>query len=154
MCGILGIVNIENKQPIASELLATMAATMEHRGPDGAGVWLQPDGQCGLAHRRLSIVDLSSAGHQPMGTPDQRIWVTFNGEIYNFPTLRKQLESKGYRFRSNSDTEVILYLYQEFGDRFHEHLDGDFGIGLWDCDRQRLILARDLSNLTVFKLEI
>lgn len=147
MCGILGIVNIENHSPVDPVLLKEMAATMAHRGPDGAGVWLQPDGQCGLAHRRLSIVDLSAAGHQPMGTPDNKVWITFNGEIYNYPELRRQMETRGYRFRSNSDTEVILYLYREYGDRFIEYLDGDFGIGLWDCDRQRLILTRDRAGV-------
>lgn len=147
MCGILGIINIENQRPIEAELLGAMSETMIHRGPDGAGVWVQADGQCGLAHRRLAIVDLSVAGHQPMSTPDQRIWITFNGEIYNFPTLRKQMEAKGCRFRSHSDTEVILFLYREYGDRFYEHLDGDFAIGLWDCDRQRLILTRDRAGV-------
>jgi asparagine synthase (glutamine-hydrolysing) len=147
MCGILGIINVENQQPVSSELLTDMAATMVHRGPDEAGVWVQEDGQCGLGHRRLSIMDLSEAGRQPMATPDERIWVTFNGEIYNYPTLRKQLEAKGHRFRSNSDTEVILYLYREFGERFYEYLDGDFGIGLWDCDKKQLVLARDRAGV-------
>lgn len=147
MCGILGIINIENRAPVDPQLLERMAATMTHRGPDGAGVWVQPDGQCGLAHRRLSIVDLSEAGHQPMSTPDEKIWVTFNGEIYNYPELRKDMEARGHRFRSNSDTEVILYLYREYGERFFEYLDGDFGIGLWDCEQQRLILTRDRAGV-------
>lgn len=147
MCGILGIVNIENCSPVDPVLLKQMAATMTHRGPDGAGVWLQPDGQCGLAHRRLSILDLSAAGHQPMGTPDDKVWITFNGEIYNYPELRRQMEARGHSFRSNSDTEVILYLYREYGDQFIDYLDGDFGIGLWDCDRQRLILTRDRAGV-------
>ena len=120
---------------------------MIHRGPDGSGVWVQPNGQCGLAHRRLSIVDLSEAGHQPMGTQDENVWITFNGEIYNFPILREKLIAKGYRFRSKSDTEVILYLYKEYGDAFIEHLDGDFGIGLWDCRKRRLILTRDRAGV-------
>ena len=147
MCGILGIINLENRKPIEAELLAGMAKSMEHRGPDGDGVWLQSNRQCGLAHRRLAILDLTEAGRQPMGTPDEKIWITFNGEIYNYPSLRKQMEERGYRFRSNSDTEVILYLYQEYGDRFFEYLDGDFGIGLWDCNKQQLILARDRAGV-------
>jgi asparagine synthase (glutamine-hydrolysing) len=147
MCGILGIVNIENHQPIDPALLTQMAATMAHRGPDGSGVWVQPDGQCGLAHRRLAIVDLTEAGKQPMATPDERLWVTFNGEIYNYPTSRREMEAQGYSFRSNSDTEVILYLYRKFGDQFYQYLDGDFGIGLWDCDQQRLILLRDQAGV-------
>lgn len=147
MCGILGIVNVENYQPINSTLLEKMAKTMSHRGPDDSGFWVQQDGQLGLAHRRLSIVDLSPAGHQPMSTTDKRIWVVFNGEIYNYLELRKELEARGHKFRSNSDTEVILYLYREHGERFYEHLDGDFGIGLWDSDSQRLILARDRAGV-------
>lgn len=147
MCGILGILNIENKAPIEQSLLEAMSSAMAHRGPDGSGVWLQEDGQCGLAHRRLSIVDLSERGHQPMGTPDETVWLTFNGEIYNFPEMRQALEAKGYRFRSDSDTEVILYLYKEFGDRFFEKLDGDFAIGLWDRERRRLFLVRDRAGV-------
>jgi asparagine synthase (glutamine-hydrolysing) len=147
MCGILGIINLANQQPIPTQLLKAMSQPMHHRGPDGAGVWVQPDGQCGLAHRRLSIVDLSAAGHQPMSTPDKRIWISFNGEIYNFPALKKQLQAAGYLFRSQTDTEVILYLYQTYGERFYEYLDGDFAIGLWDCNQQRLILARDRAGV-------
>lgn len=147
MCGILGIVNISNREPIASDLLETMVTAMAHRGPDGVGVWIQPDGQCGLAHRRLSIVDLSEAGHQPMSTDDEMVWVSFNGEIYNYPVLREQFESDGHRFRSDSDTEIILHLYRRYGDHFIDYLDGDFGIGLWDCDKQCLILARDRAGV-------
>ncbi len=147
MCGILGIVNIENRHPVDPAMLQDMARTMTHRGPDGAGVWIQPNAQCGLAHRRLSIVDLSDAGHQPMATPDERVWVTFNGEIYNYPELRSDMEARGYSFRSNSDTEVILYLYREYGDSFYEYLDGDFGIGLWDSDKQQLVLCRDRAGV-------
>lgn len=147
MCGILGIINLENTSAIDRQLMEEMADTMRHRGPDGHGVWLQADGQCGFAHRRLAIVDLSEAGHQPMGTSDGRVWVTFNGEIYNFKELRRQLEAGGHRFRSQSDTEVILYLYLEYGESFYELLDGDFALGLWDCSRQRLILARDRAGV-------
>ncbi|WP_422475640.1 asparagine synthase (glutamine-hydrolyzing) [Endozoicomonas sp. ALB032] len=147
MCGILGIINLENRRPIGAELLADMAKSMAHRGPDGESVWVQENRQCALAHRRLAILDLTEAGRQPMGTPDEKIWITFNGEIYNYPSLRKQLEGRGYHFRSNSDTEAILYLYQEYGERFYEYLDGDFGIGLWDCNKQRLILTRDRAGV-------
>src|SRR5262245_22518734 len=117
MCGILGIVNLENARPIEAELLASMATTMQHRGPDDMGVWVAPDAQVGFAHRRLSIIDLSPAGHQPMATPDQKVWITFNGEIYNYLDLRKDLEARGHTFRSHSDTETILYLYREHGER-------------------------------------
>ena len=147
MCGILGVINIENRQAINAKLMADMADSMIHRGPDGDGVWLQENRQCGLAHRRLAILDLTDAGRQPMGTPDENIWITFNGEIYNYPLLKKDMESRGYSFRSHSDTEVILYLYQEYGERFYEYLDGDFSIGLWDCNKQRLILTRDRAGV-------
>lgn len=143
MCGILGIINVANDRPVRPEVLQSMADTMRHRGPDDAGVWIDETGQCGFGHRRLSIMDLSSAGHQPMGTPDGEVWVTFNGEIYNYPDLRKKLEARGFSFRSQCDTEAILYLYEVFGERFYEELDGDFAIGLWDRRRRRLILCRD-----------
>lgn len=143
MCGILGIINVANDRPVRPEVLQSMADTMRHRGPDDAGVWIDETGQCGFGHRRLSIMDLSSAGHQPMGTPDGEVWVTFNGEIYNYPELRKKLEARGFSFRSQCDTEAILYLYEVFGERFYEELDGDFAIGLWDRRRRRLILCRD-----------
>ncbi len=147
MCGIAGIINLQNSRPVEPAVLESMSGSMAHRGPDGAGFWIQQDGQCGLAHRRLSILDLSDAGRQPMATEDQRVWITFNGEIYNYPNLRRDLESKGYRFRSNTDTEAILYLYREHGDRFFEFLDGDFGIGLWDSDKQQLLVVRDRAGV-------
>jgi asparagine synthase (glutamine-hydrolysing) len=147
MCGILGIVNIGNPRPVEAGLLSTMAASMTHRGPDDAGVWIARDGLVGFAHRRLSIIDLSAAGHQPMATPDESLWITFNGEIYNYRTLRRQLEAAGYAFRSQTDTETILYLYREYGDRFIEHLDGDFALGVWDSAARKLVLARDRAGV-------
>ncbi len=147
MCGIVGVVNLSTDEPVSSGLLLSMADTMEHRGPDDRGVWVPEHGQVGLAHRRLSIVDTSAAGHQPMSTPDGRVWVTFNGEIYNYPELKRDLESRGYVFRSESDTEVLPYLYRVHGPSFYEHLDGDFAIGLWDEGARRLILARDRAGV-------
>src|SRR5690348_16500703 len=110
-----------------------MAASISHRGPDDAGIWIAADARVGFAHRRLSIIDLSPAGHQPMATPDERIWITFNGEIYNYLGLRRLLEGRGHTFRSHSDTETILYLYQEYGGKFVDYLDGDFALGIWDA---------------------
>lgn len=147
MCGILGIINVSNREPVSAGLLSRMVETMRHRGPDDRGTWIQPDGQCGLAHRRLSIMDLSSAGHQPMPSADGNALVTFNGEIYNYPRLRREFESAGSTFKSRTDTEIILHLYQKYGADFISRLDGDFGIGLWDVREKRLILARDRAGV-------
>ena len=116
MCGIGGFLWLGNgPAPFEAERrLRAMIKTVRHRGPDDEGVW--SDQLCGLAHARLSIIDLSPAGHQPMGTPDGRVWISFNGEIYNFLELRQELERKGYVFRSHSDTEVILYGYVAWGE--------------------------------------
>ncbi len=143
MCGIAGIVNLTEYKPVAEGLLRAMADTMVHRGPNDSGVWVSDDRQTGMSHRRLSIVDLSPAGRQPMTNEDGSVWVTFNGEIYNFRQLRLELENKGHRFRSNTDTEVLVHLYEEHGNAFVEALDGDFAIGLWDDAKKRLVLCRD-----------
>ena len=118
-----------------------MNAVLAHRGPDDAGI--RCDGQIGLAHRRLSIIDLSPAGHQPMSNEDGTIWIVFNGEIYNFQSLRPGLLSRGHRFRSNSDTEVILHLYEEHGTDCLRFLRGMFAFAIWDGPRRQLFLARD-----------
>jgi len=143
MCGIAGILHVEGSGRVREETLRAMADSIRHRGPDGYGVWLSEDGRVGLAHRRLAIVDLSDAARQPMTNVDQTVWITYNGEVYNFLELRAELETKGYRFRSRSDTEVLLNMYQEMGDEMVGQLDGDFGFGLWDHRRRRLLLARD-----------
>jgi len=116
---------------------------MASRGPDGANLWVSADSRVGLAHRRLAIIDLSEGGAQPMATPDGAIRIAFNGEIYNFPHLRGELEKKGYRFRSHSDTEVLLYLYQEYGRAMVRQLRGMFAFALWDERKRALFLARD-----------
>jgi len=117
MCGICGFVSQDDE-----ETLARMTAVLLHRGPDDSGLYLsQPtaDGlRAGLGNRRLAILDLSAAGHMPMSDPERTLWITYNGEIYNYPQLRKELEAKGYRFRSKSDTEAIVYLYQSEGPEF------------------------------------
>lgn len=141
MCGIAGSVNWEDRS-----LLKRMLAVQAHRGPDDEGLWdtTTTSGEyVALGSRRLAIQDLSPAGHMPMATPDGRFTIVFNGEIYNYPQLRGDLEKKGYRFRSHSDTESLLYLYQEFGPEFVKHLNGIFAFALWDSPKQQLVLARD-----------
>jgi asparagine synthase (glutamine-hydrolysing) len=120
-----------------------MLATLAARGPDGEGTQALAGGRVALGHRRLSIIDLSEHGAQPMANEDGSVWLSFNGEIYNFRELRKQLELEGHRFRSASDSEVILHAYEEWGDACVERLRGIFAFGLWDERRQRLLLARD-----------
>ena len=146
MCGICGAFRFDradSRQEITEEVLIRMRDTLVHRGPDDAGVWISPDLRAGLAHRRLSIVDLSAAGRQPMSNEDGTIWVSFNGEIYNHLELRRSLEAKGHRYRSATDTESLLHLYEEMGSRFLEKLDGMFAIALFDSLRGELLLARD-----------
>ncbi|RYY03786.1 MAG: asparagine synthase (glutamine-hydrolyzing) [Gammaproteobacteria bacterium] len=142
MCGIAGILPYkgfgESENPIF--LLHTMAEAIKHRGPDAEGFY--HDQHIGFAHRRLSIIDLAG-GAQPMQTPDGDLCVTFNGEIFNFIELRAQLIAKGYEFVSQSDTEVILHLYREYGLGFPSHLNGQFAIGLWDKREKTLMLVRD-----------
>ncbi len=139
MCGICGIFVMDGKAVHAS-LIEAMNQTMTHRGPDGQGIFA--NGEIGLGHRRLSIIDLE-AGKQPMGNADGSVQVVFNGEIYNYLELRHELESKGYQFRTRSDTESIIYAYEAWGDRFVEKLRGMFAIGLWDSRNKKLILTRD-----------
>lgn len=145
MCGICGIVGIDGASGprVNPVVLDAMTDQMSHRGPDGRGTWLSPDHTVGLGHRRLAIIDLSPLGAQPMSNEDGSIWVTFNGEIYNYRALRADLEARGHIFRSHTDTEVLLHLYEEIGDQVVEHLDGDFGFAIWDERRRRLLLARD-----------
>ena len=144
MCGIVGVYSYGNPGlPLEADTLARMRDTMAHRGPDDAGVFVSPNGMLGLGHRRLSILDLSSLGHQPMSTPDGRYWIVFNGEIYNFRELRPDLETKGYTFRSASDTEVLLALFAEYGPDMLHRLRGMFALAIWDAREERLWLARD-----------
>ena len=116
---------------------------MAARGPDGSGLWLSSDGRVGLAHRRLAIIDLSERGAQPMASADGALTITFNGEIYNYRSLRAELEGRGYTFRTESDTEVLLQLYADRGPAMVESLRGMFAFALWDAPRRRLLFARD-----------
>lgn len=140
MCGIAGLVYRDPARPCETEIVTAMRDTMSYRGPDDAGLYL--DGPVGLGHRRLSIIDLGS-GHQPMANAEKTLWIVFNGEIYNYRSLREQLVRKGYAFRTNSDTEVILQLYADRGERCVDALNGMFAFAIWDTGKRLLLLARD-----------
>ncbi len=140
MCGIAGIVRADGG--IEEEEIVAMRDTLTHRGPDDAGCHLTADRRVALGHRRLSIIDLSSHGHQPMSNETGTIWIVYNGEVYNFPALRAELSAK-HRFRSRTDTEVLLHAYEEWGIDFLERLRGMFAFALWDGRQRRLLLARD-----------
>jgi asparagine synthase (glutamine-hydrolysing) len=140
MCGISGKLNFDREESVDPALLRRMMDIISHRGPDGAGEYRQ--GRVGLGHRRLSIIDLST-GDQPMCNEDGTVWVVYNGEIYNFPELRTELESVGHKFRSTGDTEVIVHLYEEFGPQCVARLRGMFAFALWDERKELLLLARD-----------
>lgn len=141
MCGIAGRANLRSHAPVDAQAITAMCELISHRGPDGQGIWVE--GPVGLGHRRLAIIDLSEGGRQPMSSPDRQVWVTFNGEIYNFLVLRKELESKGHQFRSHSDTEVLLAAYLEYGVDCLQHLRGMFAFAIWDARAQSLFVARD-----------
>lgn len=143
MCGIAGILSIDRQPELAASPLPAMLLALRHRGPDDEGVFRSPGGHAALAHARLSILDLSPAGHQPMSTPDGRLTIVFNGEIYNFQELRRELAARGAVFRSNSDTEVILRTYEHHGAACVEKLRGMFAFALWDEREQCCLLARD-----------
>lgn len=144
MCGIAGIFAYGDKAPpIDPAELRRVRDRMAARGPDGAGEWLSPDGRVGLAHRRLAIIDLSEAGAQPMVDPATGNVIVFNGEIYNYRALRRELEARGAVFRSQSDTEVLLALYRCFGPGMLPKLRGVYAFALWDAKEQGLFLARD-----------
>lgn len=148
MCAICGIFAFHSAAPSVNQTeLASTRDYMAARGPDGSGAWYSDDHRMGLGHRRLAIIDLSSAAAQPMLTPDGRLAVTFNGEIYNHQALRAELERKGYRFRTASDTEVLLHLYADRGEAMMSALRGMFAFALWDTDKQALLLARDLYGI-------
>src|SRR5215831_16226053 len=144
MCGLAAIFNYTGKgQPLDKAELSRIRDAMVKRGPDGAGEWISEDRRVGLAHRRLAIIDLTDAGAQPMATPDGAVRIVFNGEIYNYLELRQRLEAKGYEFRSHSDTEVLLYLYQEYGADMVELLRGMYAFAIHDSGKRGLLLARD-----------
>lgn len=144
MCGLAAIFAYKNSgQQVEQAELLKMREAMLARGPDGEGLWLSQNKEVGLAHRRLSILDLSERGYQPMMTPDAKLLVVFNGEIYNYRELRERLQARGHQFHSDSDTEVLLYAWREYGQGMVDHLRGMFAFALWDEDKRGLFLARD-----------
>ncbi|MBF6612637.1 MAG: asparagine synthase (glutamine-hydrolyzing) [Chloroflexi bacterium] len=144
MCGICGLVTLRSDRAASEETLRKMCASIRHRGPDDEGLFLE--GGVALGMRRLSIIDLRS-GHQPIHNEDRTIWTVFNGEIYNYPTLREELSRLGHSFYTRSDTEVLVHAYEEYGEKFVERLNGMFAFALWDKGRKRLILARDRTGI-------
>src|SRR2546428_11567313 len=136
MCGIVGYFQLRGDPELALPRWVQSARDrLTHRGPDGAGLYVSPDGRCVLGHRRLAILDLSAAGAQPMPNEDDTVWIVFNGEIYNYLRLRKELVASGHRFRSAADTEGIVHLDEEEGDNLVHRLDGMFGFGIFDAPR-------------------
>ena len=140
MCGICGQFNFRNQASVRRADLEAMTRSIIHRGPDDEGYFMA--GQLGLGFRRLSIIDLAG-GHQPMSDQEESVWVVFNGEIYNFPEIKRELQSRGHVFRTNSDTEVIIHGYKQWGDEVLNHLNGMFGLAIWDVGEKRLVIARD-----------
>ena len=144
MCGLVGVAN---KVAISDHTWLHIARdTLKHRGPDDSGEWWSKDQRVGLAHRRLSIFDLTSSGHQPMHLQERGLTIVFNGEIYNFIELRKQLQSLGHIFRSQSDTEVLLVAYAEWGYDCLNYLNGMFAFVLYDSKRKKIFIARDRAG--------
>jgi asparagine synthase (glutamine-hydrolysing) len=141
MCGISGKLYFNKNKTILREEIERMCSAISHRGPDDEGVFINKN--IGLGHRRLSIIDLSPAGHQPMSDNEGKVWIVHNGEIYNFLELRKNLEKDGVQFKSKSDTEVIIYLYKKYGVDCLKYLRGMFAFAIWDSEKKQLFLARD-----------
>src|SRR5438094_3600322 len=144
MCGICGQFNFGRNESVQPDTIRRMTQTMVHRGPDDDGYYFS--GSLGLGFRRLSIIDLAG-GHQPMSDAEETVWVTLNGEIYNFKELRADLESRGHSFRTESDTEVIIHGYKEWGIDVLNQLNGMFGLAIWDVRKKRLVVARDAMGI-------
>ncbi len=140
MCGITGLINLDG-EPVSPAVLQKMTDEIAHRGPDGEGHWIEEN--VGLGHRRLAIIDLSPAGHQPMISTDHRYVLSYNGEIYNFSELRTELEREGFRFRSKTDSEVVLCALVHWGVKAFDRFNGMFALALWDSKERTLLLARD-----------
>src|SRR6185312_8323961 len=147
MCGITGIVHFDRDKAISPAVLKNMSDSIYHRGPDDEGLYINQN--VGLGFRRLSIIDLST-GHQPLSNQNDRIYIVFNGEIYNYLEQRKKLKQKGYTFKTTTDTEVILHLYQEYGVDCLQYLRGMFAFAIWDGNKQQLFCARDRFGIKPF----
>jgi asparagine synthase (glutamine-hydrolysing) len=144
MCGIVGVLNLADRPPVDTGLLCRMLGTFRHRGPDEFGIYRDP--QIGLGNARLSILDLTS-GQQPIGNEDGTLWIVYNGEAFNYVELRPQVEARGHRFRTNTDTEVILHLYEDHGPGCLAYLNGQYAIAIWDAQERTLFLARDRMGI-------
>jgi asparagine synthase (glutamine-hydrolysing) len=151
MCGICGQYNFGNQAPVRREDIHAMTRSITHRGPDDEGYYI--DGALGFGFRRLSIIDLAG-GHQPMSDQEESVWVIFNGEIYNFPELKRELQKHGHVFRTTSDTEVIIHGYKQWGDEVLNRLNGMFGLAIWDVRKKRLVLARDAFGIKLLYYRI
>src|SRR5437867_8073655 len=151
MCGIAGQFNFQRGEPVERETIVRMARSIAHRGPDDEGFFIA--GPVGLGFRRLSIIDIAS-GHQPMSDAEETVWIIFNGEIYNYKELRAELQTKGHQFRTNSDTEVIIHGYKQWGTDVFNHLNGMFGLAIWDVKKERLVVARDAMGIKLIYYRI
>ena len=151
MCGICGQFNFTRNEPVDPDSIRQMARSMVHRGPDDEGYFFS--GALGLGFRRLSIIDLSG-GHQPMSDEGETVWVVFNGEIYNYLELRSELEGRGHHFRTKSDTEVLVHGYKEWGPDVFSHLNGMFGVAIWDVAKRRLVVSRDAMGIKLIYYRI
>ncbi len=140
MCGIAGIASSDRSERIEEATIHRMCQAIVHRGPDDEGIFIKHN--TGLGMRRLSIIDVAG-GHQPVFNEDRSVWIVFNGEIYNFPELRRELEASDHRFYSNSDTECIVHLYEEMGSECVQKLRGMFAFAIYDERRRKLLIARD-----------
>ena len=150
MCGITGIYIVNNPSEVQKDTLIKMRETLIHRGPDDSGLYISPNKKLGLGFRRLAIIDLSKAGNQPMTNEDKTLWLMFNGEIYNFQEIKEQLLKKGHQFKSKTDSEVLLHLYEEKGEKCLEDLNGMFAFVIWDEKQQKLFAARDRIGIKPF----
>jgi asparagine synthase (glutamine-hydrolysing) len=151
MCGICGQYNFKGHSQVIKENIERMTKTLVHRGPDDEGYYLS--GSLGFGFRRLSIIDLEG-GHQPMSDREESTWLVFNGEIYNFPELKKELEGYGHIFRTRSDTEVIIHGYKQWGEDVFNHLNGMFGVAIWDVRKNKLLIARDAMGIKLIYYKI
>src|SRR5512133_1713745 len=140
MCGIVGVLSLENADPVPESMIRQMLGMIRHRGPDEFGIYL--GGAAALGNARLSIIDLSG-GQQPIANEDESLWIVFNGEIFNYLELRPKLEARGHQFATSSDTEVLLHMYEEYGPACLDHLNGQFAFAVWNTREQSLFLARD-----------
>ena len=151
MCGITGILDLQGNRNIDQKLIESMRDSLLHRGPDEAGTFQQEG--IAMAHRRLSIIDIKS-GQQPLSTPDGKVTIVFNGEIYNFQELAHELKQKGHSFVTNSDTETIVHAWIEWGEACVHHLRGMFAFAIWDQSRKTLFMARDRMGIKHLALGI